>query len=157
MIQKRATSVAFFILSIFALSHISIGLAQDAVYRCGNEYTNDVGAAKRAECQRVAGTASVTIPAAKSAMEVKKPSTPSTPSTASNTRGNKSLEQQARDADARRVIEAELKKSETQRVDLGKQYEQLSSSQDLERKLALKQQLARLDADIVSLKRELKR
>jgi uncharacterized membrane protein YdfJ with MMPL/SSD domain len=151
MIQKRATSVAFFFLTSIALSHTSYGLAQDAVYRCGNEYTNDASSAKRADCQRVAGTASVTIPASKRAMEVKKSSQP-------NSLGiNKNLEQQARDADAKRVIESELKKSEVQRLDVNKQYEQLSASQDVERKLALKQQLARLDADIVSLKRELKR
>lgn len=151
MNQKRATSVAFFILLFFALGHASHGLAQEVVYRCGNEYTNDVSAAKRSDCQRVAGTASVTIPAAKRAMEVKKQTQPSS-STAP-----KSLEQQVRDADAKRVIESELKKSEAQRIEVNKQFEQLSSSQDTERKLALKQQLARLDADIVSLKRELRR
>jgi hypothetical protein len=152
MNQKRATSVAFFILLFFALGHASHGLAQEVVYRCGNEYTNDVSAAKRSDCQRVAGTASVTIPAAKRAMEVKKQTQPSSSITAP-----KSLEQQARDADAKRVIESELKKSEAQRIEVNKQFEQLSSSQDTERKLALKQQLARLDADIVSLKRELRR
>ncbi len=145
MIQKRATSVAFFILTTLALSHAGSGLAQDAVYRCGNEYTNDASSAKRADCKRVAGGASVTIPSNKRAVAVTQ-----TPRTLS-------IAQQQRDSDAKAVIASELKKSEAQRIDLGKQYEQLSSSQDLERKLALKQQLARLDADIMSLKRELKR
>jgi hypothetical protein len=147
MNQKRATSVAFFILITYVLGHASIGLAQEAVYRCGSIITNDATQAKREKCQLLEGGAVVTVPSHKRAMEVTKPA--------------KNTEQQAlqrqRDSDAKAIIESELKKTEAQLSDLRKQYAEASTSQDLERKLAIKQQIARHESDVVSLKRELKR
>ncbi len=147
MNQKRATSVAFFILITYVLGHASIGLAQEAVYRCGSIITNDAAQAKREKCQLLEGGAVVTVPSHKRAVEVTKPA--------------KNTEQQAvqrqRDSDAKAIIEAELKKTEAQLADLRKQYAEVSTSQDLERKLAIKQQIARHESDVVSLKRELKR
>jgi len=156
MIQKRATSVAFFILTTFALGHASIGLAQEAVYRCGHAYTNDAMQAQREKCKLLESGSVVTVPSHKRATEVTKPIHRTT--TLQNT---KTVEQQVlqrqRDSDSQAIIQAELVKTEAQLVNLRKQYDQLSSSQDLERKLAIRQQIARSESDVVSLKRELKR
>lgn len=161
MIQKRATSVAFFILTTLTLGHAGIGLASEAVYKCGNTITNDAAQAKREKCSVLEAGAMVTIPSEKKAVAV-------TQSRSSNLNKSNSLkpkqaapvrspEQKARDNDSKAIIESELKKTEIQLTDLRKQYAGLSSSQDLDRKLAVKQQIARAEADVVSLKRELKR
>jgi hypothetical protein len=155
MIQKRATSVAFFILTILALGHTGIGLAQEAVYRCGSIITNDAAQAKREKCQLLEAGALVTIPSLsqKKAVAVTKPKTQKI----SQVAPLRSVEQQSRDHDSKAIIQSELKKTEAQLVDLRRQYAGLTATQDLERKLALKQQIARNEADIQSLMRELKR
>jgi uncharacterized protein (UPF0179 family) len=156
MIQKRATSVAFFILTTLALGHAGIGLAQEAVYRCGTEYTNDAVRAKQEKCKLLEGGAVVTVPAHKRTMEVAKPANQTLTLSKTKTAEQEVLQRQ-RDSDSRAIIESELKKTESQLIDLRKQYAGLSSQQDLDRKLALKQQMARVEADVASLKRELKR
>ncbi len=156
MIQKRATSVAFFFLTTFTLGHTGIGLAQEAVYRCGVEYTNDAVRAKQEKCKLLEGGAVVTVPAHKRTMEVVKPANQTLTLSKTKTTEQQSLQKQ-RDSDSRAIIESELKKTEAQLVDLRKHYAGLSSQQDLDRKLALKQQMVRAEADVASLKRELKR
>jgi D-serine deaminase-like pyridoxal phosphate-dependent protein len=148
MIQKRATSVAFFFLAIFGLAHINRGLAQEAVYRCGNAYTNDVAQVKREKCKLLEGMATVTIPQNRGSNVTTTPKPLAV---------KRSAEQQTRDTDAKAIIESELKKTQAQLADLRKQHAALSASQDVDRKLALKQQIDRGEADIASLRRELKR
>ena len=161
MIQKRATSVAFFILTTFSLGHAGIGLAQEAVYRCGTEYTNDAARAKQEKCKLLEGGAVVTIPPVQKAIAVTQNRSASL--SKSSLQGLKqatplrSTEQQARDHDSKAIIEAELKKTEAQLSDLRRQFAGLSAAQDLDRKLAVKQQMVRAEADVASLKRELKR
>ncbi len=161
MMQKRATSVAFFFLGIFALGHAGIVLAQEAVYRCGHTITNDVTQAKREKCQLLESGAVVTIPSQQKAIAVTQNRNTSLnrssslkPKLATSAR---STEQQIRDIDSKVIIESELKKTEAQLVDLRKQYAALSQAQDMDRKLAVKQQIGRAEADMVSLKRELRR
>jgi len=147
MIAKRATSVAFFILSFFVQGLLTTACAQEAVYRCGAEYTNDGIRAKREKCRLLeGGGAVVTIPA---------PGRIAQPAKA-KAAAPRSTEQRTRDDDAKAIIESELKKTEAQLVDLRQQYARLSSAQDTDRKLALKQQMARAEADVISLKRELR-
>lgn len=157
---KRATSVAFFVLNALVLGHAGIGLAQEAVYRCGLVITNDAVQAKREKCQLLESGAVVTIPSPKKAVAVTQNQSASlnkSSSLKSRQATAQSLDQSARDADAKAIIESELKKTEAQLVEWRKQYAALSAEQDLEKKLALKQQIARGEADVVSLKRELKR
>ncbi|MDI9333229.1 MAG: hypothetical protein QM533_02510 [Cytophagales bacterium] len=162
MNQKRATSVAFFFLMYLAPGHYSLGLAQEAVYRCGTEYTNDAARAKQEKCKLLDSGALVTIPSHQRALTV----TQSRAAAASNhtfrspspvTATPRLAEQQARDADSKAIIQSELKKTERQLADLRKQYAGLASAQDADRKLVLQQQIARAEADIASLQRELKR
>ncbi|MEY4294940.1 MAG: hypothetical protein RLY82_628 [Pseudomonadota bacterium] len=165
MIQKRATSVAFFILLLFVLGHIGIGLASDAVYKCGDIFTNDTALAKREKCTLLEGGSVVTIPAPTQQKAVTVTPRRSTDLSKAGTLKSqpvkpqskfRSAEQQARDSDSKAIIQSELKKTEVQLVDLRKQYATLSSQQDLERKLEIKQKIARAEADVVSLKRELR-
>ncbi len=156
MIQKRATSVAFFFLITFALGHTRIGLAQEAVYRCGTEYTNDAVRAKQEKCKLLENGAVVTVPVHKRTMEVTKPAN-RTLSLSKTKNAEQEVLQRQRDSDAKLIIEAELKKTEAHLADLRKQYSGLSSQQDVDRKLAIKQQIVRAEADVASLKRELKR
>jgi hypothetical protein len=157
MIQKRATSVAFFLSGILALGHAGIGLAQEAVYRCGNAYTNDAAQAKREKCKLLERDASVTIPSHQRAVAVTQNRSANLSSAPRPWVATRSAEQQARDSDAKAIIESELKKTEMQLVDLRRQHAGLSASQDVDGKLALKRQIDRGEADIASLKRELKR
>jgi hypothetical protein len=147
----RATSVALF---FFFATHIA---AQEAVYRCGNEYTNDAVRAKSERCKLLESAAVVTIPSHKRAMDVtKRPSQlPASPATTTQ-----KAEQSKRDSDAKLIIELELKKTESQLVDLRKNFDQIPTTAggvELDKKMNLKQQIARHEADIASLKRELKR
>jgi hypothetical protein len=163
MMQKRATSVAFFILTTLSLGHTGIGLAQEAVYRCGEVITNDAAQAKREKCRLLESGAVVTIPSTSQQKAVAVTQSRSASLSKSSTLKPKpattqrSAEQQARDHDSKAIIQSELKKTEAQLVDLRRQYAGLTAAQDLERKLALKQQIARNEADIQSLMRELKR
>jgi hypothetical protein len=147
----RATSVALFFFFVTQLA------AQEAVYRCGHEYTNDAVRAKREGCKLLESGAVVTIPSHKRAMEVTKrpPHLPASPATAMQ-----KTEQHRRDSDAKLIIDSELKKTESQLADLRKHFDQIPTTAggvELDKKMNLKQQIARHEADIVSLKRELKR
>ena len=163
MIQKMATSVAFFTLIITTLSHTGSGLASDSVYKCGDTFTNDAVRAKREKCPLLERDAMVTIPSQsqQKAVAVTQTRSPNL-SHASKLKPKPatsalSAEQQARDQDAKAIIQSELKKTEAQLLDLHQQYNALSSPQDLERKQAVKQKIARAEADVLSLKRELQR
>jgi hypothetical protein len=167
MIYKRATSVAFFILTLSSLGHVGIGLASDTVYKCGDTFTNDAAQAKREKCPLLEGGAVVTIPSPlqqkaaavtqKKSTDLSKASTLKSQQLKLLSKPQRSADQQARDHDAKAIIQSELKKTEAQLVDFRKQYAGLSSQQDLERKLEVKQKIARAEADVVSLKRELQR
>ena len=161
--KLRATSVALFFLCIGSTLHTAF--AQEAVYRCGNEYTNDAVRAKSEKCKLLESGAIVTVPSHKRAMDVQKSSsqnlnkrpaaTPPTPATT-----EQKAAQQKRDSDSKQIIESELKKTESQLADLRKNFDQIpatASGAELDKKANLKQQIARHEADIVSLKRELKR
>ncbi|MEY4911551.1 MAG: hypothetical protein RL761_1214 [Pseudomonadota bacterium] len=159
--KLRATSVALFFLCTGL--GLNTALAQEAVYRCGNEYTNDAARAKSEKCKLLESGAIVTVPSHKRTMDVQKPAAnqnlnkrpAATPATS-----EQRAQQQKRDSDSQLIIQSELKKTESQLLDLRKQFDQIpatASGADLEKKANLKQQINRHEADIVSLKRELKR
>lgn len=155
--ELRATSVA-----LFFLIGSTAALSQEAVYRCGNEYTNDAARAKSEKCKLLESGAVVTVPAHKRAMDVQKTSNQNLnkrPAATPASAEQKAL-QQKRDSDSAQIIASELKKTESQLADLRKSFDQIpanASGAELEKKANLKQQIARHEADIVSLKRELKR
>jgi len=133
---------------------------ESRVYRCGNnEYTNQVKG--RTDCKRVEG-GNVTIlrggPAPRAAP-------PGGAGPASAPQRVDAPEQRARDADAKTILETELRKAEAQQAELQKNYnngqpdkqgdEARNYQKYLDRVAEMKAAIDRNQADIDGLKREL--
>lgn len=148
--------------------------AQAPIYRCGNEYTNHVPAAKQSQCKRVDG-GQVTIvhgsaPAAGvaatggSASPTTKPTSNAAAATPSP---SVSAQQRERDRDALAILQAELNKAQGRLAALQQEYnggQPLKSALELrnpqvysERIETLKAQITRQEADIAGIQRELAR
>ena len=149
--------------------------AQDRIYRCGNEYTNNGQQAKERGCKLVEGGnvtvvqgtrpagAATTAPAAGTgagAGTAPAASPPSAPRVATN-------DQKARDADARAILESELRKAEARHAELVKEYNGGAPERNaldlrnpqryMERTAELKASVARSESDIAGIKREIAR
>jgi len=143
--------------------------AQDRIYRCGNEYTNNAQQAKERGCKLVEG-GNVTVlqgsrpaaaPAAGGGAAAASPSSPpSAPRVSTN-------DQKARDADARAILESELRKAEARHAELVKEYNGGAPERNaldlrnpqryMERTAELKASVARSESDIAGIKREIAR
>ena len=151
------TSLFVQLLVLLAALAGSSAHGQDRIYRCGNEYTNIVTRAQEKTCTLIT-TGNVTVvpadkaPSAKIARPAVRQDAPA---------------QRAKDIESRTILEAELKKAQTQLVLIKQEYnggetEKLSSeSRDnpkyQDRKADLKARLDRTEADITSLRREIGR
>ena len=149
--------------------------AQDRIYRCGNEYTNNAQQAKERGCKLVEGGnvtvvqgtrpagAATAAPAAGTwagAGTAPAASPPSAPRVATN-------DQKARDADARAILESELRKAEARHAELVKEYNGGAPERNaldlrnpqryMERTAELKASVARSESDIAGIKREIAR
>ncbi len=143
--------------------------AQDRIYRCGNEYTNNATQAKERGCKLVEG-GNVTVvqgtrPATAAAPAPAGGAAPATsPANAPRVSNN---DQKARDADARSILESELRKAESRYADLAKEYNNGAPERNaldlrnpqryMERTAELKASVARSESDIAGIKRELAR
>ena len=145
--------------------------AQDRIYRCGNEYTNNANQAKERGCKLVEG-GNVTVlqgsrpaggaaaPAAGGGTSAAPSSPPSAPRVSTN-------DQKARDADARAILESELRKAEARHAELVKEYNGGAPERNaldlrnpqryMERTEELKASVARSESDIAGIKREIAR
>ena len=137
------------------------------VYRCGNEYTNNIRDAREAQqrgCKLVEG-GNVTV------IEGPKPRPGATAGpvrapAAAAPRSDDSA-QRTRDAEARRILEAELRKAEARQAELLKEYnngepekmgiEGRNHQRYLDRVAEMKAAIARNDSDIAGIKREIAR
>jgi len=149
--------------------------AQDRIYRCGNEYTNNAQQAKERGCKLVeggnvtvvqgtrpagAGTAAPAAGTGAGAGTAPAASPPSAPRVATN-------DQKARDADARAILESELRKAEARHAELVKEYNGGAPERNaldlrnpqryMERTAELKASVARSESDIAGIKREIAR
>lgn len=144
--------------------------AQDRIYRCGNEYTNNAQQAKERGCKLVEGgnvtvvqgtrPAATAAPAAGGGTAAPAASPPSAPRVNTN-------DQKARDADARAILESELRKAETRHAELLKEYNNGAPERNaldlrnpqryMERTAELKASVARSESDIAGIKREIAR
>ncbi|MGA0572366.1 hypothetical protein ACO2Q9_16750 [Variovorax sp. VNK109] len=147
-------------------------VAQDRIYRCGNEYTNNVNDATARGCKLVEGgnvtvVQSQPVPAGgvtNTSAPVRSPAASAAP--AGSPRVD-SADQRARDSDARNILEAELRKAETRHSQLLKDYnngepektgiESRNYARYQERVEEMKVAIQRSEADIGGLKRELSR
>ena len=149
--------------------------AQDRIYRCGNEYTNQIKG--RSDCKLVEGgnvtvvrgTAPAAAPAAPAPAPVTR-SAAAAPRTASAPPSAPRIdtpEQRARDSDAKAILEQELRRAEAKQAELVKEYnngepdkiggEARNYQKYLDRVAEIKASLARNQSDIDGLKRELSR
>lgn len=150
--------------------------SQDRIFRCGNEYTNNATQAKERGCKPVEGgnvtvLQSPRLPAAAGAPSSGGGSGGSGGSAASPSPSNAprvaTSDQRARDADARSILESELRKAESRVAELTRDYNngtpertalELRNPQGyIERTAELKASLARAESDVAGIKRELAR
>lgn len=138
-------------------------LAQGAIYRCGNEYTNKPSAAQGKNCKLIEG-GNVTVVQGGARAPARAGSASAPASAGPRVDAN---DQRARDADARAVLEGELKRSEARLVELRTEYkdgqpdkqgaEARNYQKYLDRVAELKAAIARTEADIAGIRRELGR
>jgi len=141
------------------------GWAQDAIYRCGNEYTNTKPDARSSKnCKLVEG-GNVTVV---QGTPVPKTSAPK-PSTTSNNNTPRvdAVQQKARDSDMRLILQEELKKAQARLEDIKREYnngepeklgpETRNHQKYLDRVAELKANLARTESDIAGIRREIDR
>ncbi len=149
---------------------MSTAFAQDRIYRCGNEYTNNASVAKERGCKVVEGgnvtvvegTRPATAPSSGSgaAPKAAASSPPSAPRVDAN-------DQKARDADARAILQSELKKAEARLAEIKQEYNggapqrnalDLRNPQKyMERTADLKAALSRAENDVAGIQREIER
>ena len=142
-------------------------LAQNAIYRCGNEYTNTVSDPVARGCKKIEGTTITVAPPVRLPTPLAAPA--AMPVAASRPAGQRvdAGDQRARDSDARQILSAELKKAEARQIELQREYnngeperrsdETRNYQKYLDRVAEIKATLARNDSDIASLRRELAR
>ena len=92
--------------------------AQTRIWRCGNSYTNNQSEALAHGCKLVEGGNVTVVEGTKVNGNVVRVATVA-PTAASSPR-IEPADQKARDADARAILEAELKKAEARRAELAK-------------------------------------
>ncbi|GAB1387232.1 hypothetical protein MASR1M59_23800 [Melaminivora sp.] len=145
--------------------------AQDRIYRCGNEYTNNAAQAKERGCRLVEGGNVTVLQGAPRAPAPAPSAGPSGGAAASASPAAAprvpSADQRARDADARAILEDELRKAESRLAELRREYNdgapqrtalELRNPQVyMDRTAELKAGVTRAEADVAGIKRELGR
>lgn len=154
------TRYALIPIAVFA---VVFGASAQTIWRCGNAYTNDKAEASAKGCKPVEGGNVTVVQGTK----VNAPAAVRAPQGAASPQRVDSGEQKARDAEARSILEAELKKAEAKRAELLKEYnngepekmgpEHKNYQKYLDRVAELKAALERNEQDIAGLKRELAR
>lgn len=165
---------------VFLFSWVGAGqaLAQDRIYRCGNEYTNTVSEAQAKNCKLLSGGNVTVVQAVKVPKPANNTANSANISNSANNSGNNSTsgnasnkgdgaDQRAKEADARLILEAELKKAESRQAELLKTFnngepekmgpEFRNHQKYLDRVAEMKAEIARNDGDIAGIRRELGR
>ncbi len=139
------------------------------VYRCGNQYTNDVADAQARGCKLLEGAHVTVVQGTRGASGALQPppSTVGAAGSAGSALKVDGADQRARDADARAILEAELRKAQATQAELLQEYnngepeklgpETRNHQKYLDRVARLKASIARNEADIEGLRRELSR
>jgi len=144
--------------------------SQDVIYRCGNEYTNNVSQAKSKDCKPVDGGHVTVIhgggKAASGAGQAPRASAAPAAGSPAPAKVNSSA-QRARDSDARTILESELARAQEKLTQLRQEYNdgnpqrtalELRNPQGYpERVEQLKNSITRQEGDIAGIRRELDR
>lgn len=138
--------------------------SQNAVWRCGSEFTNQPGPQPEARGCRLVDTGVVMTPP--EPRPAARAATPAAGARSPSERVDRS-EQQARDRDARFILEAELRRAQERVADLSMAYNQgnpmpLASEQGQEaryreRTAELRRRFERAQSDVAAIERELAR
>ncbi|HSW18166.1 MAG TPA: hypothetical protein VLJ86_13130 [Ramlibacter sp.] len=140
------------------------------IFRCGNTYTNDAAEAQTKHCKPIEG-GNITIVEGTRVNPVKATTGAAAPQAANGAAlpGQRvdPNDQRARDSDARMILEAELRKAESRHAELQKEYnngepeklgpETRNYQKYLDRVAELKASIARNEADMAGIRRELSR
>jgi hypothetical protein len=141
-------------------------IAQERIYRCGNEYTNAVTEAQMKNCKLVSG-GNVTVVQAQKGSSAAGTKVATASPTGQVSQRSDAGDQRAKDSDARVILEAELKKAEARQAELVKEYnngepekmgpESRNHQKYLDRVAELKASIARGESDIAGIRREMGR
>ena len=138
------------------------------IYRCGNEYTNTVPEASKGQCKLVEG-GNITVVQGFRAPSTAAAGQPVRVASAKPSAGNRtdSAEQRGRDADAKLILDAELRKAESRQAELVREYnsgepekrgDEARNYQKYQDRVAdIKASMARNESDIAGIRRELTR
>lgn len=139
--------------------------AQERIYRCGNEYTNNAQVAKNRGCKLMEG-GNITIVQGITP-QASQPAAATPAARGGGEQRINSPEQRARDSDARAILAAELRKAEERLAQAQKEYangepekqgiESRNYQRYLDRVAELKAAVARAEADVAGIRRELSR
>ncbi len=161
-------TVPFFLLLIASMTGFSV-YAQERVWRCGNEYTNNAAIAQQRGCKVMEGGNVTVVQGTRppvAAPASKALGGAAAPRSTAEARVD-SADQRSRDGEARSILESELKKAEARQLELQKEYnngepeKQGSESRNyqkyLDRVAGMKADLARNQSDIAGIRREIAR
>lgn len=161
---QPATGAAFVLLFLSATAS-----AQDTrIYRCGNEYTNNPAVAKQRDCKPMEGGNVTIVQGTRASGGGGAGGVAGGVVTAPPASARVDTDQQrARDADARAILENELRRAQAREADLQKEYnngqpeklgpETRNYQKYLDRVAELKASLARNESDMDGIQRELAR
>lgn len=165
---------AHLLLLMASLAGLQAAHAQERVWRCGNEYTNNAAEAQKRGCKVMEG-GNVTVvqgarPAGGGSTGSSSSGAGSSSSAARAPAGSprvESVDQRARDGEARSVLQSELKKAEARQAELQKEYnngepekqgsEGRNYQKYLDRVSEMKAEIARNESDIAGIRREIGR
>lgn len=156
-----------FLISLAVACCATNSMAQERIYRCGNEYTNTLTGRQAKDCKLIEGGNVTVIEGAKPGGAAKASSSSSSAAAPASSPRVVSSEQKSRDSDARQILESELKKAEARQAELLKEYnngepdkqggEARNHQKYLDRVAELKASLSRIESDIAGIRRELGR
>jgi hypothetical protein len=169
MLSKSVSRLGWALLLLLPPLH---GLAQERIYRCGNEYTNHPGDAAARGCRLMEGGNLTVIQNARPASAPA--STPAAPAGGARAAGARNgaervgaAEQRARDSDARAILETELRRAEARLDELLSEFnagepvprpdEAGQPQRYRERVERLRADVARAESDVEGIRRELAR
>lgn len=160
------TSLAI-LLAAVALGGLSTqAAAQERVWRCGNEYTNNATVAQQRGCKVMEG-GNVTVVQGSRPMVSAAASGAATAKSPAGSPRVEGADQRARDGEARSVLESELRKAQDRQAQLLKEYnngepekqgsEAKNYQKYLDRVAEMKAEIARNESDIAGIQREIGR
>ena len=169
-LSSNPVSRSFLALLLTALASSvasTASLAQDRLYRCGNLYTNADKSADPA-CIRLGIDRITLVPAQPQEPKLAAPAKPAAAQSPNRTATRVStLAQTQKDSDSRQILEAEWRKTRQRLQDLQMEYnqgepERLGSERNnpqkyLDRVATLQSSIARTEADLTGIRRELAR